>query len=70
MANIVGKYVVDGIECEVKMSDHDAYVIVYSTVSGQDTPISGSQVKITKDVVKKIYSSASGGCQEQSKNGK
>lgn len=63
MPKSIGRYVVDGVECEAKMDDHGTYVTVYSTVAGEDLPISGSQVHIPKEIVKKIYSSTSGGCQ-------
>lgn len=48
----VGKYKIGDVDCEVKVSDHGTYVIVYSTVAGSDTPISGSQVNIPKELVK------------------
>lgn len=48
----VGKYKVGGVDCEVKVSDHGTYVVVYSTVAGSDTPIPGSQANIPKEIVK------------------
>ena len=46
----VGKYKIGDVDCEVKVADHGDYVIVYSTEAGHDVPISGSQVKINKDL--------------------
>ena len=48
----VGKYKIGDVDCEVKVSDHGTYVVVYSTVAGSDAPISGSQVNIPKEIVK------------------
>lgn len=48
----VGKYKVGDVDCEVKVSDHETYVVVYSTVAGSDTPIPGSQANIPKEIVK------------------
>ena len=47
----IGEYDVGGITCEAKCHDHGEYVVVYSTVKGEDTPISGSQATIKKDTV-------------------
>ena len=52
MVTIIGTYKIGNVDCEVKVSDHGSYVVVYSTVVGGDTPISGSQVNIPKESVK------------------
>lgn len=52
MPKSIGKYIIDDIECEVKMDDHGTYVTLYSTVVGQDIPIAGTQINIPKEIVK------------------
>lgn len=63
MSKTLGKYEDNGVECEAKVSDHDTYVIVYSTKVGEDIPLPESQIKIPKEIFKLICLSASGECQ-------
>lgn len=52
MLKSIGRYSIGDIECEAKVDDHGTYVTVYSTVAGEDIPISGTQINIPKEIVK------------------
>ena len=58
MGTVIGTFKINENEMEVKMTEDNLYVILYVTDKGSDVPMSGSQIKISKETLSVVNSHA------------
>lgn len=47
----IGDFTIEGKEMEVKMIEDEKHIILFVTDKGRDVPMSGSQIKISKEML-------------------
>ena len=58
MITVIGTFKNDEKEMEVKMTEDNGQVILFVTDKGSDVPMSGSQIKISKETLSVVNSHA------------
>ena len=58
MITVIGTFKIDEKEMEVKMTEDNGQVILFVTDKGSDVPMSGSQIKISKETLSVVNSHA------------